>query len=122
MSNFIGFNLIYWSPICGKYFLDCSFLEKCGKIWKNGRFSGRLRPDWGNTARAATVGLGSKGLSFFGGFLTRPLELFVRNAKGNPRVFRLHRNNYFDYPLVKSQDLAHLHLVALPHQALWESP
>ena len=35
-----------------------------GKMWKNmenGRFSGRLRPDWGNTARAATAGLGSKG-------------------------------------------------------------
>ena len=25
-------------------------------------FSGRLRPDWGNTAWAATAGLGSKGL------------------------------------------------------------
>ena len=53
MWNFIGFNLIYWSPICGKYILDCSFLEKCGKIWKNGygRIGeiphGRLRPDWG---------------------------------------------------------------------------
>ena len=63
MWNFIGFNLIYWSPICGKYFLDCSFLEKCGKIWINGRFSGWLGPDWRNTARAATAGLGSKGLS-----------------------------------------------------------
>ena len=62
MWNFIGFNSIYWTPICGKYFLDCSILEKCGKIWKNGHFSGRLRPDWGNTARAATAGLGSKGL------------------------------------------------------------
>ena len=58
----MGFNLIYWTPICGKNFLDCSILEKCGKIWKNGRFSGRLRPDWGHTARAATAGLGSKGL------------------------------------------------------------
>ena len=37
-------------------------MEKCGKIWKNARFSGRLRPDWGNTARAATAGLGSIGL------------------------------------------------------------
>ena len=62
MWNSIGFNLIYWSPTCGQYFLDCSFLEKCGKIWKNGPFSGRLRPDWGNTARAAPAGLGSKGL------------------------------------------------------------
>ena len=31
-------------------------------IWKNGRFSGRLWPDWGNTARAAMAGLGSIGL------------------------------------------------------------
>ena len=58
----MGFNLIYWTPICGKNFLDCSILEKCGKIWKNSRFSGRLRPDRGHTARAATAGLGSKGL------------------------------------------------------------
>ena len=43
----MGFNLIYWTYIYGKYFLNGSFLEKCGKIWKNGRFSGRLRPDWG---------------------------------------------------------------------------
>ena len=55
--------MIYWTPICGKYLLDCSILEKCGKIWKNGRFSGRLRSDWGNTTRAATAGLGSKGLN-----------------------------------------------------------
>ena len=40
-----------------------SILKKCGKIWKNGRFSGRLRPDWGDTARAATAGLGSIGLN-----------------------------------------------------------
>ena len=60
--NFMGFNLIYWTPICGKNILDCSILEKCGKIWKNNRFSGRLRPDWRHTARAATAGLGSKGL------------------------------------------------------------
>ena len=59
----MGFNLIYWTPICGKTFLDCSILEKCGKIWKNGRFSGRLQPDWGNTVWAAMAGLGSKGLS-----------------------------------------------------------
>ena len=36
-------------------------MEKCGKMWKNGRFSGRLRPDWGNTARAAMAGLVSIG-------------------------------------------------------------
>ena len=38
-------------------------MEKCGKIWKNGRFSGRLRPDWGDTALAATAGLGYIGLN-----------------------------------------------------------
>ena len=48
----------------GCYYLFVgSNLEKYGKFWKNGRFSGRLRPDWGNTARADMAGLGSKGLS-----------------------------------------------------------
>ena len=51
----MGFYLIYWTPICGKYFLDGSFLEKCGKILKNGHFSRWLRP------AAATAELGSKG-------------------------------------------------------------
>ena len=40
-----------------------TFLEKCGKIWKNGHFSGRLWPDWGNTTRAAMAGSGSIGKS-----------------------------------------------------------
>ena len=43
--------------LCGGFF----FLEKCGKIRENGRFSGRLRPDWGHTTRAAMAGLGSIG-------------------------------------------------------------
>ena len=58
MSNFIGFNLIYWSPICGKYFLDCSNLENVEKYGKTAIFPGgygriveiphgRLWPDWG---------------------------------------------------------------------------
>ena len=46
--------------MCGFYSLVGSILEKYGKFWKNGRFSGRIRPDWGNTARA---GLGSIGLT-----------------------------------------------------------
>ena len=29
---------------------------------KNGRFSGRIWPDWGNTTRADMAGLGSIGL------------------------------------------------------------
>ena len=44
------------------YFLYGSILEKCGNFGKNGRFSGRIWPDWGNTARADMAGLGSIGL------------------------------------------------------------
>ena len=44
------------------YFFVGSNLEKCGKFWKNGRFSGRIWPDWGNTAWADMAGLGSIGL------------------------------------------------------------
>ena len=46
----------------GSYFFMGSNLEKCGKFWKNGRFSGRIGPDWGNTAWADMAGLGSIGL------------------------------------------------------------
>ena len=46
----MGFNLIYWTPICGTYFLDGFILEKCGQIWKRA------------IVRAATAGLGCKGL------------------------------------------------------------
>ena len=57
----MGFNLINWTPVCGYYvyLLEGSHFEKYGKIWKNGCLSGRLWPDWGNTAWAATAGLGS---------------------------------------------------------------
>ena len=43
----------------GKYILVGSNVEKYGKSWKNGRFSGRIWPDWGNTAWADMAGLGS---------------------------------------------------------------
>ena len=46
----------------GSYFFYDFILEKCGHFWKNGRFSGRIWPDWGNTARADMAGLGSIGL------------------------------------------------------------
>ena len=46
----------------GSYFLYCSILEKCGNFRKNGRFSGRIWPDWGNTTWADMAGLGSIGL------------------------------------------------------------
>ena len=39
-------------------------MEKCGKFRKNGRFSGRIWPDWGNTTRADMARLGSIGLTY----------------------------------------------------------
>ena len=65
----MGFNSIYWTPMGGLYFLMGSNLEKYGNFWKNGRFSGRIRPDWGNTARADMAGLGSIGI-----IILRPIE------------------------------------------------
>ena len=59
----MGFNLIYCTPLGGSYVLSCSNLEKYGKFWKNGRFSGRIWPDRGNTAWADMAGLGSIVLS-----------------------------------------------------------
>ena len=58
----MGFKMIYWTHISGSYFLKGCILEKCGNFRKNGRFSGRIWPDWGNTARADMAGLGSIGL------------------------------------------------------------
>ena len=58
-GHFIGFILIYWTP---EYFLKGSILEKCGKILKKSCFSRGLRPDWSDTAQAATARLGSIGL------------------------------------------------------------
>ena len=43
----------------GSYLLYGSILEKCGKSWKNSRFSGRIWSDWGNTAWPDMAGLGS---------------------------------------------------------------
>ena len=60
----MGFNLIYWTPMGGLYILIGSSLEKCGKFWKNSRFSRRIWSDWGNAARADLAGLGSIGLKF----------------------------------------------------------
>ena len=62
-ENFVGFNLIYWNHISVYTFLQSSPLEKCGHFWKNSRFSGRIWPDWGNTAWADMAGLGSIGLN-----------------------------------------------------------
>ena len=59
----MGFDLIYWNPICSQYFFDGSILENCWKFWENGRFSGRIWLDWGYTAWADMAGLGSLGLS-----------------------------------------------------------
>ena len=58
----MGFNLIYWTP-CVYLFFFFSNLEKYGKFWKNSCFSGRIWPEWGNTAWADMAGLGSIGLT-----------------------------------------------------------
>ena len=58
----MDFNLIYWTPVGGYYFFVGSNLEKYGKFWKNGHFSGWIWPDWGNIAWADMAGLGSIGL------------------------------------------------------------
>ena len=50
----------------GSYILHGFILEKCGNFWKNGRFSGRIWPDWGNTAWADMAGLGSIGINCIG--------------------------------------------------------
>ena len=54
----MDFDLIYWTPMCDKYFLKGSILDKCGKtaVFPDG-YDG-----WGNTAWAATAGLRSRGL------------------------------------------------------------
>ena len=46
----------------GYHFFVGSNFKKYGKFWKNGRFSGRIWPDWGNTAWADMAGLGSIGI------------------------------------------------------------
>ena len=55
----------------GYYFFVGSNLEKYGKFWKNGHFSGRIWPDWGNTAWADMAGLGSIGLTHVPSLPTR---------------------------------------------------
>ena len=44
----MGFNLIFWTPVRGSYFLYGSILKKCGRIW----------PDWEYTTWADMAGLG----------------------------------------------------------------
>ena len=55
-----------------------TFWKNCGKIWKNGRFSGRLGPDLGNNARAATAGLGPIGLKWQKGKRKFKKEILLR--------------------------------------------
>ena len=79
--------MIYWTPISGSYFLKGSILEKCGKFWKNGRFSGRIWPDWGNTTRTDMAGVGSIGLYnviivFISTYET--VSVYVRNKNRQP--------------------------------------
>ena len=65
-----------------------SNLEKYGKFWKNECFSGRIWPDWGNTAWADMAGLGSIGLR-----PCRVIEVTIEMAddllSGSKRLCRL---------------------------------
>ena len=62
-------------------------MEKCGKIWKNGHFSGRLWPDWGNTAWAAMTGLGSIGIK---SLLLKIIDVLITiNISVNKRWFSI---------------------------------
>ena len=56
----------------GSYFFMGSYLEKYGKFRETAIFSGRIWPDWGNTAWADMAGLGSIGLisNAFGNYNT----------------------------------------------------
>ena len=54
-EHFMAFNLIYWTPMSGKYFFGHSLLEKCGKILLEKKKKKR------NTPWAATAGLGPIG-------------------------------------------------------------
>ena len=56
----MGFNLIYCNHMGGSYVLSCSNLEN---FWNNGRFTGWIWLDWGNTVWADMAGLGSIGLN-----------------------------------------------------------
>ena len=73
----MGFKMVNWTPISG---LKRSILEKFGNVLKNDHFSGRIWPDWGNTARAYTAGsIGlSKGAATLRGF-TVIVELIFKS-------------------------------------------
>ena len=72
----------------GSYFLYGSILEKCGNFRKNGRFSGQIWPDWGNTTRADMAGLGSIGLKL----------MYAYTVNGSYCIF-FHTLDYF-YSLI----------------------
>ena len=60
-------------------------------MWKNTEkrpFSGRLRPDWGNTTRAATAGLGSIGLMFVARTTIYNMAINKRISEGKPTRMR----------------------------------
>ena len=60
----MGFNLMFWTPY-GQFLHFGGFYfggGKCGQFLKNGRFSGRLWPDWKNATWADLAGFGSIGL------------------------------------------------------------
>ena len=61
------------------------------KFWKNGRFSGRIWLDWGNTAWADMAGLGSKGLRKTGVFTSRYQQVFIFPISSFDKFFLIHK-------------------------------
>ena len=63
------------------------------KYGKTAVFSGLLRPDWGNTARAAAAGLGFIGLKLLTGVLANNMRMISKMNTGSKS--RLPKYNYY---------------------------
>ena len=83
-------------------------MEKCGKFRKNGRFSGRIWPDWGNTTRADMAGLGSIGLKKKKSFLGYdPVTMLTLRVK-SPSMINDHIFYYVSYIETEAVDSLHM--------------
>ena len=87
-------------------------MEKCGKFRKNGRFSGRIWPDWGNTTWADMAGLGSIGLK--GPVTGRGGGGGVQNGRGTSEVLPLQKGDAKSCHPLKGRGAKSCHPVSLP--------
>ena len=89
----MSINLIYWNPMSGSYLLYGCIFFKCGNFGKNSCFSGRIWPDWANTAWADMVGLGSIGLSLYSTATQKHLHWVLALAETPNAKFCIGNNN-----------------------------